>query len=54
MSSELYGLITKEKVQVPLVGVNVHADIVGRGTKVKITQKFIRDHPMKSITILSQ
>ena len=36
MSNELYGLLTKEGVTIPLTAVEVRGDITGRSAKVKI------------------
>ncbi|GEM_PF-283238 len=40
MSNELYGLLTKEGVTIPLTAVEVRGDITGRSAKVKICQNF--------------
>ncbi|MCX8028193.1 MAG: VIT domain-containing protein [Thermodesulfovibrionales bacterium] len=40
MSKTGFGLISKEKVSVPLIGTEVVADITGRGCKVKVIQTF--------------
>lgn len=39
-SNDSYGLFTKETATVPLEGVEVFSDIVGRSARVKIVQKF--------------
>jgi Ca-activated chloride channel family protein len=51
MDKEFYGLITKEDIQIPLVGVDVYADIIGRGARVKISQKFINKEE-KSLEVI--
>lgn len=40
VKNELVGLITREMVPVPLTGVTVEGEIVGRGARVKVTQEF--------------
>lgn len=37
---EVFGLLTRDSSPVPLVGVNVTGDIVGRGARVKVAQRF--------------
>lgn len=37
---EMFGMLTRDSASVPLVGVNVTGDIVGRGARVKVAQRF--------------
>jgi Ca-activated chloride channel homolog len=50
MSEAQYGLISEES-QVPLTGVEVHADIAGRSAKVKVLQSFTNaeNHPVEAV-----
>jgi len=45
------GLYTKESALVPLTGVKVEGEIVGRGTRVRVTQRFINreDKPVEAV-----
>ncbi|MBI4850078.1 MAG: VWA domain-containing protein [Nitrospirae bacterium] len=51
MFKELFGLLTKEQVQMPLFGVDVYADISGRGARVRIVQEFINkeEKPVEAV-----
>ena len=51
MNKDKLGLVTTKDAQVPLVGVDIHAEIVGRGTRVRIAQKFINteDKPIEAV-----
>jgi Ca-activated chloride channel family protein len=46
--NELLGLLTKECVSVPLLGVKVEGDILGRGARVRVSQRF-RNNDEKAI-----
>jgi hypothetical protein len=39
-SNSDFGLITKDSIAIPLVGVLVDAEIVGKSSRVKVAQKF--------------
>lgn len=39
-SEKGFGLLSSQGVPIPLEGVEVHADIIGRGASVKICQHF--------------
>ena len=38
--TNLFGLLTKDNQPVPLLGVNITGDLIGRGAKITIRQKF--------------
>ncbi|MCX5809835.1 MAG: VIT domain-containing protein [Proteobacteria bacterium] len=38
--SEIFGLLTKDNIPVPLTGVEIRSDITGRGAHVEVTQAF--------------
>jgi len=40
MDDDMFGLITTENTTVPLVGVRVEGDILGRGAKVSVVQRY--------------
>ena len=38
--NEIYGILSSASEPVPLLGVKVEGDILGRGAKVRISQRF--------------
>ncbi len=48
MMDEIYGLLSSETDSVPLTGVKVEGDILGRGASVRVFQKFI-NHEQKAV-----
>lgn len=48
---EMFGMLTRDSSPVPLVGVNVTGDIVGRGARVKVAQRFrnTEDSPVEAV-----
>ena len=50
-STESFGLMTEEKVHVPLMRVDVNAEIIGRSAKVRLIQNFINrgDKPLEAV-----
>ena len=51
MDNELLGLITEKGVEIPLVSVDVKADLTGRAAKVRVTQTFMNreNRPVEAV-----
>lgn len=51
MKADLYGLLTKESGNIPLINVDVSALLIGRGAKVKVIQKFqnLEKSPLEAV-----
>ena len=43
--NDIYGLITRQSAPVPLLGVKASGDIIGRGARIKISQRFKNQEP---------